>query len=179
VTAAPRPYAVLIRAIGGATHRKMPLADLCRDMDAAGFGDVRNYLSTGNVLLRSAKAPAVVARKVEELIARYGLALPVFVRRPVEIRRALAADPFPDASRDRPARMLVTFFNEPVPDEAVRILEDRDGPERIVAGGRELYIDFAEGVGVSWLTPNVIERAVGRPGTARNWNTLRGILERL
>jgi uncharacterized protein (DUF1697 family) len=178
MTAAPRPYVALIRAIGGATHRKMPLADHCRDIEAAGFEHVRNYLSTGKILLRATNAPNVVARRIEALIADYGLNNRAFVRRPVEIRRALAADPFPDASRDRPARMLVTFFDDPVPEDAVRTLSDRPGPERVAVVGRELYIDFAEGVGASKLTPNVVERAADQPGTARNWNTLRGMLER-
>jgi uncharacterized protein (DUF1697 family) len=176
--AAPRPYVALVRAIGGATHRKMPLTDLCRDMEAAGFENVRNYLATGNVLLKAASSPSVVARKIEGLISSYGLDLPVFVRRPVEIRRALAADPFPDASRDRPSRVLVTFFDAPVDGEAAQTLEARVGNERVVAIGRELHIDFADGVGTSRLTPAMIERTVGQSGTARNLNTLRGILDR-
>ena len=179
MAAAPRPFIVLIRGIGGATHRRMPLAALCRDCEAAGFEDVRNYLSTGNILLRGGDSAASVARKVEALIARYGLENRVFVRRPVELKRALDLDPFPDASRGRPSCMVVGFHDAPLPAEGVDALASRGGPERIQGHGRELYVDFAEGIGRSKLTPAVIERALGQPGTARNWNTLRGILERL
>ena len=179
MAAAPRPFVVLIRAIGPATHRVMPLRSLCADCEAEGFLDVTNYLATGNIFLRGTGSSAAVARRVMTLIARYGLGNRVFVRRPAEIRRAIAADPFPDASRDRPSRMTVTFFDTPVEDAAVRDLAARRGPERLCAIGRELYVDFAEGIGHSKLTPALIERTTRQPGTARNWNTLRGIIDRI
>ena len=54
------------------THRRMPLAALCRACEDAGFAEARNYLSTGNILLRSGSTPAVVARRVNALIAGFG-----------------------------------------------------------------------------------------------------------
>ena len=179
MAAAPRPFIVLIRAIGGKTHRAMPLKDLCRDAEADGFDEVTNYLSTGNLILRATGTSRSVARRIEALIARYGLDNRAFARLPDEIHDALAADPFPEASRERPSQMTVTFFDDPPDEVAVATLAARGGPERITAGGRELYIDFAEGIGRSKLTPAIIERTLGQPGTTRNWNTLGGILARV
>ena len=38
--------------------------------------------------------------------------------------------------------------------------------------GREVFIDYLDSVGRSKLTPARLERLLGQPGTARNWNTL-------
>jgi uncharacterized protein (DUF1697 family) len=46
------------------------------------------------------------------------------------------------------------------------------GPEEIHVAGRELYIDYRDGLGRSKLTNTLIERTLGVAGTARNWNTV-------
>jgi uncharacterized protein (DUF1697 family) len=45
--------------------------------------------------------------------------------------------------------------------------------------GRHLYITYPAGMGPSKLTNALIERKLGTSGTARNWNTVRKIAERL
>jgi uncharacterized protein (DUF1697 family) len=41
-----------------------------------------------------------------------------------------------------------------------------------VLAGREAYLYFPQGVGKSKLSMAMVERALGGPGTCRNWNTL-------
>ncbi len=56
-------------------------------------------------------------------------------------------------------------------------LEGWMGPERCRASGREVHLDFPDGIGRSKLTPVILERLIGAPGTARNWNTLTRIVK--
>jgi uncharacterized protein (DUF1697 family) len=60
----------------------------------------------------------------------------------------------------------------PKPDWIRKRREAINGPERVEAKGRELYLVYPAGIGTSKLTNSVIERALGVRGTARNWNTV-------
>jgi len=44
---------------------------------------------------------------------------------------------------------------------------------------RAMWIHYPEGAGTSKLTPSLIDRAIGSPGTARNWNTVLKLEEML
>ncbi len=54
---------------------------------------------------------------------------------------------------------------------------ERAGPERLRGSGREIYIDYREGVARSKLSPAFLERVLQQSGTARNWNTLAKLCE--
>jgi uncharacterized protein (DUF1697 family) len=43
--------------------------------------------------------------------------------------------------------------------------------------GATLYIDYSGGSGKSKLTPALLERTLGVATTARNWNTVRKLLD--
>ena len=46
------------------------------------------------------------------------------------------------------------------------------GREMLATAAGVLYVHYVDGIGRSKLTPKVIDRAVGAPTTARNWNTI-------
>jgi uncharacterized protein (DUF1697 family) len=52
----------------------------------------------------------------------------------------------------------------------------RDG-ERIARWGEEIAIHFTNGAGTGRLSPTLIDRLVGAPATARNWNTMLKLRE--
>ncbi len=106
--------------------------------------------------------------------ARSGIRSEVFARSLADLEAAIAANPFPDVARDRPSRLLVLFCREP-PSEAElkRVAEGYDGPERLAAVGRELFIDYPEGQGRSTLDPAMARLRIRLPlDTRRNWNTV-------
>ncbi len=168
-------YAALLRAIGPVTHARMSMADLRRGCEAAGLRDVSTYVSTGNIVCTSDGTAAEVRRAVEGVVASYGLdgLCDVFVRSRAQLSRLVAANPLPQATAERPARVGVCFFQRARtwPDWVHR----QAGPERIVALGSVLVIDYGPGDGTSRLA---IERDTGARMTQRNWNTVVGVLER-
>lgn len=167
-----RTYIGMIRAIGPETHKVMPMAGLRDGSLRAGLADVSTYIATGNLLFRYGGDEAAAAAVVAGVLAGFGLANPVFVRTPADLEAVLAACPFPDAAAERPERLLVSFMDGPAENGRIEALAAHPGPERVAAVGRELVIDYAEGIGRSKLTPAVVERRIGRPGTARNWTTV-------
>lgn len=167
----------LIRAIGPETHKVMSMQQLREACAAAGLQQVSTYIASGNLLFRSSGKPEKTAALVEKVIKGFGLSNKVFLRTPDELDAAIAANPYPDAVRDRPSRVLVSFMDFAPVSEALGELEKYQGPECFTAIGRDLYIDYADGVGTSKLTGSLIERRLGQPGTARNWNTIVKLAE--
>ena len=144
----------------------------------AGFGDVRTYLQSGNVVLSSKAAPKTVARKVEALIAdRFGLEIAVVVRTRDELAKVVRRNPLGDVATN-PKRYQVSFLSR-APDRAVvQKLADLAAPsERFVADGRELYAWHPEGVARSKLWAALAGRGLGVTATARNWTTVTSLLE--
>ena len=53
----------------------------------------------------------------------------------------------------------------------------KDYPEEVHLKGRELYIYFPSGAGKSKLPWSAIEKLLKVTGTARNWNSVKAMLE--
>jgi uncharacterized protein (DUF1697 family) len=161
----------LLRAVnvGGRTLKMGPLRDACR---AEGLGEVRSYLASGNLLL-DAKAAGLEARLEALIAARFGLAVPVLVRTPARWAAYLEANPFPEVAEREPARLVLLVSRRPPAPGAVEALRARAADGEVVARCADaLAVHYLAGQGRSKLTPAVVDRVVGSPTTARNWNTV-------
>lgn len=169
-------WAALLRGVN-VNGRKLPMADLAALAQGLGYGAVRTLLASGNVVFDSADAAAAIAPALERALADYGLETDVVLRDGAALTRTLSANPFAEAARDRPSHLLVLFHRDPVPDAPLARLADvYDGPERMVAIGRALYIDFPAGIGDSKLTQAMVRAKSRRwrPGaTGTPWSSWR------
>ncbi len=171
-------FVALLRAVnvGG---RTLPMADLRGLCETLGFEDVRTFIQSGNVVLRS---PVHDRRRVREQIEaaiedRFGFKSEVMIRTAEDLRRLIARNPFPDVAEAEPTRLVVAFLTAPAADDAPARLEAvYKGPERARFVGEDIYVHFPNGQGESKLTPAVLQKASGVPGTARNWNTVGMLL---
>jgi len=162
----------LIRAIGPSTHKKMSMQQLREGCNRNGFENVRTVLATGNVVFSSGAGIEEISKRLTDVLVSHGLGNKIFLRRPGDLEEVVARNPFADAAEARPNHLLVLFLEmEPSPEQTATLLAHQ-GPERMAVVGREVFIDYVEGVGRSKLTPAVLERSLQRPGTARNWNTV-------
>ena len=169
-------WVALIRAIGPATHKKMSMQQLRQACSGAGLEDVRTVLATGNLLFSSSESREQLKKRLGAVIRSHDLDNEVFLRQPKDLEALLRRNPFADAASQRPNHLLVLFLKKQPEANEIANLGRYEGPERIEAAGREIFIDYAEGVGTSKLTPAFIERRLRQPGTARNWNTIRRLL---
>lgn len=163
-------YVALLRAVNVGGTGKLPmarLAALCRELE---FGNVRTYIQSGNVVLSSRLGEEAVRGALETaLTAELGRPADVVVRTAAELDRLACANPFPEADG---AKVAVVLGNAPVPPS---VIEDvvAPGGEQVVAGERELYVHYPDGMGRSRLS---LPAALG-PVTARNMNTVRKLVE--
>jgi uncharacterized protein (DUF1697 family) len=61
---------VLLRGINIGSSNRIAMPALREALAEAGFGDVKTYVQSGNVVLTSRASPHSVARKMKRLIAR-------------------------------------------------------------------------------------------------------------
>lgn len=176
-------WAVMFRGIN-LGKRTVKKADFIAAAESLGFEDARTLLASGNLVVEAgARAAEAIERGLHDaVLAGTGISADAFARNRIELDAAMAANPFPEVGRDRPSQLLVIFHHEAVPHAAVAsIVEAHDGPERLQAVGRELFIDYPEGQGRSTLDRTIAKlKAPLSLGTGRNWNTvtkLRGLLD--
>lgn len=165
-------WVALIRGIGPVSHKKMSMADLRDAAAKSGLLEPRTILATGNLIFQSDAAENDLRETLEADISGFGLTLPVLLRKARDLPAIRDANPFPDAARDRPSKLLVAFLDGPAGD-----LPPPPGPERLAAGDREVYIDFRGDISASKLAPGGLDRMFGRTCTTRNWNTLLKLID--
>ncbi len=169
-------WAVLLRGVNVGGHNKVPMAELRTALTDAGCRDVATYIASGNILLGADDDPSPVVGRV--LAERFGLDVPVVTRTAEQVRSTVAANPFPELARAEPKAVHCFFASTPVTDDALADFDhERYRPDRAVAAAGELYAAYPEGMARSKLTNAVLDRVVGGPTTARNWNTVLKIEE--
>ena len=170
----------LLRAVnvGG---RKLPMADLRALCGELGWEDVETYIQSGNLLFTAAGAAAALETKLEQAIAaRFGFHSDAIVRTAPQWRRLAGSNPFPEESGREPNRVLAGLAKSKLAaGAAAAIAEAATGGERVKEADGALWFHYPEGVGISKLTPKLIDRAAGSPVTARNWRTVSALLEML
>jgi uncharacterized protein (DUF1697 family) len=167
-------HIALLRAVnvGGRKVLKDDLLGLAQDL---GFDDAKTLLASGNLVLWGQGASdAEMERRLEDgLEKRMGLRTEFMVRSPAELKAIIAGNPFPDLVETRPQHLVVNFLKHSVPIADVEVLRASiTGRERFEARGKELYIEFIDGIGESMLDRDWRKTRKAPVGTARNWNTV-------
>jgi uncharacterized protein (DUF1697 family) len=162
-------FIALLRAVNVGGTGKLPMTELVAMCARAGFGDVRTYIASGNVVFASKLTEARVKRLLEAELAVYaGKPVGVLVRTAQEMAEVALANPFPKAA---PNRTLAIFLDAPPPADALKLARGvKDEEMRI--GLREIYVHYGEGMGSSKL-----KIPAAQAGTARNMNTVAKLAE--
>lgn len=162
-------YVALLRAVNVGGTGKLPMPALRSVCEAAGFGRVRTYIASGNVVFEcedpTEKVNAVLSAA---LLAYTGKRVGLVLRTAAEMRAVLEGNPF----RGQPDSRTVAIFLDGVPPDD--LLEQTTGrtDEAIAAGVREIYVHYPQGIGRSRLR---IKAA--RDATARNMSTVAALVK--
>ena len=90
-------FVSLLRAVNVGGTGKLPMSDLKRLCETAGFRNVRTYIASGNVVAERDGSEAEAKAALEaELRAYAGKPVGVIVRTGAEISNVVANNPFPD-----------------------------------------------------------------------------------
>lgn len=158
-------FVALLRGVNVGGTGMLPmkvLAGMCTEL---GYENVRTYIQSGNVVLRSRLSGARVQASLERVLTSHmGKKIDVIVRDAADMRRVLKANPFRDA---QPSKVAVAFCSVPVQKKLFEAVV-APGGEQIVAGSQEVYIYYPDGMGRSKLKFPRIEGFA----TVRNINTV-------
>ena len=138
------------------------LAAICAGI---GFEEVRTYINSGNVIFRSSRPEGELQEALEaELTRKTGREIDVVIRTIGELETVVKNNPFPRAVPSQVGVMLVQGSVEK--DVLAEFVIP--GREEVVAGDREVYVYYPDGMGRSKLKwpPSL------RGGTMRNINTI-------
>ena len=167
-------WVVLLRAVNLGARNKVPMAELRKALEAAGYEGVRTYIASGNVLLETTDSATKVASKLERLIAdSFGVTTTAILRKPRELTRIVDALPFDD-----PSDTHVAFLTARPTKAAVARLDDlKSGADEVALSGADLYLRLPRGVRGSRLSAARLEALLGVPVTMRNWRTVVALAE--
>lgn len=157
-------FIALLRAVNVGGTGKLPMADLKKMCEAAGFHSVRTFIASGNVVFESKLDETAVREELEKrLLAYAGKPVRVLVRTAGEMAAVLAKNPFPHAPGNR---NMAIFLDEAPPKDALDSLSGRID-EEVGLGRREIYVHYGPNMARSRL-----KIPAAKNGTARNMNTV-------
>ncbi|WKN41713.1 DUF1697 domain-containing protein [Tunicatimonas pelagia] len=175
-------YIAFLRGINVGGHKKVPMADLRKQVEALGFTQVVTILNSGNVIFSTAESKEDTLEKMiaEDLKQSFGFPVPVLVRSAAVITHLLEANPFQNIEVTKNIRQYVSFLKEEpsndltlpwtTEDDSYRIFDIRD---RTVCSLLDLSVtQTTKGMGA-------LEQLFGKNITTRNWNTLLRIANKL
>lgn len=157
-------FIAFLRAVNVGGTGKLPMSDLKRLCESAGFQAAQTYIASGNVVFASQGSDEAVKAALEAKLRQYaGKPVGVLVRTSAQLNAVLADNPFPNAA---PNRTMAIFLNEAPTPDALQTVVGRQN-EELRLGAREIYVYYPDGMGRSKL------RIPGaKDGTARNMNTV-------
>jgi uncharacterized protein (DUF1697 family) len=172
-------HVALLRGINVGGKNILPMKDLAAMFVAAGCTGVRTYIQSGNVIF---SAPATLARKLPEQITkaiekRFGYRIPVIARTSDELARAIRDNPFLKPGVDEKALNVYFLANLPGAPAVAALDANRSAPDVFHVRGREIYLHLPNGMARTKLTNAYFDSKLSTISTARNWATVRKLLE--
>ncbi len=159
-------YIILLRAVNVGGNNLLPMKELKSALQTAGFGGVKTYIQSGNILLQSKQNPE---QEVRDLILRkFGFSPQVWVFSQPEFELAISNNPYSEFE----GKQVHFYFCKSQP------ALDTEKLESLVAGGERyqlvdnvFYLHAQNGIGRSKLVAN-IDACLGVTSTGRNLNTI-------
>ena len=168
-------YLALFRGINVGGKNILPMKDLVEILKDIGCEKIKTYIQSGNaVFWAKENQKAKIAEKINSrILESHGFNPKVLLLEVAELENAIENNPF----KTREGKALHFFFLESPPlepdlDEFSNVKSDS---EEFMLDNKIFYLYAPEGIGRSKLAARV-EKALGVPVTARNWNTVNKLV---
>jgi uncharacterized protein (DUF1697 family) len=171
-------YVALFRGINVGGKNKLSMKDLVATLENVGCQDVATYIQSGNAVFQSGEQdPSLLSQKIGAAIKeRHGFEPRVLLLESEEMERAIRSNPFPEAESEPKTLHLYFLAAAPENPDLDALQGIKGDRERFVLGEGVFYLHVPDGLGRSKLAANA-ERLLGVPVTARNWRTVRKVME--
>jgi len=173
-------YIALLRGINVGGNKIIKMQELKSMFQSLQFGNVRTYIQSGNVVFESMEVSSSRIGEVieKEIKATFGFDVSVMIRTSEELESTLANNPFDLSEEEEFKRLYVSFLAaEPSASSLEKLRSYEGGPDRLRIVGKEMYVLYEISVSKSALFKVSMDKLLGMPVTARNWNTVNKLAE--
>jgi len=172
-------YVAFLRGINVGGKNKIKMETLREVCTSIGFENVKTYINSGNVIFETRKTDdKKLAAKIEKTIEKEsGLQIKTIVRSISEIENIVKNNPF-DGQFENDKDLHVFFLDEEISDEKREMLLSNNNENEIFAVNKhEIFCLLRVSVLDSLMGKDYIAKKLKIPSTARNWRTVKKILE--
>jgi uncharacterized protein (DUF1697 family) len=169
-------YVALFRGINVGGNNILPMKDLAGILEGMGCEKVKTYIQSGNVIFKSGKqnSSEIAGEISANILESHGFEVKVILLKPEELQDAIENNPFKTSD----GKDLHFFFLDSHPEhpDLERLMSAKAKSEEFKLSKNIFYLYAPDGIGRSKLAAT-IEQALGVPVTARNWNTVKKLIE--
>lgn len=176
-------YVILIRGINVGGGNKVPMAELKKCLEKAGYTNVLTYIASGNVILTSDKTPASIKADIEQLLpARFTLRdgfVKVLVLSHDQLRAVIASKPTGFGDRPDVYHSDTIFLIDDPVEQAMAVFDPREGVDMIWPGNGVIYSQRLSALRTKSRLGKIVGTVPYQSMTIRNWNTTTKLLQLL
>jgi len=171
-----KTYIAFLRGINVGGHKKILMADLRALLERSGFQNVKTYIQSGNVVLSTSEKKEVVSKIISEAILKqYGWEVPVLVKTALENKSIFANCPFLQEKKEK--SYFILLDKNPSSEFVLETEKLSSSKEEFIITNPCVYIYYSLGAGKAKLGINFFERKLKVKATARNFRTMKKLLE--
>lgn len=165
-------YILLLRGINVGGRNVLPMKELVVLLKDLGCRYVRTYIQSGNVVFKTTKSASGLSKQISPIIKKHhGFEPHALLLRLKDFKRAIAANPFPEAETDFKGLHFGFLDSGPTKPDLKKLETLRTKSERFQIIDKVFYLHAPDGVGRSKLAANC-ERLLGVSMIDRNWRTV-------
>lgn len=168
-----KTYIVLLKGINVGGQKKIKMADLKLLLEKAGFGEIRTYIQSGNLIFKSTMDSQEIAERIHQIIKHnYGFEMELIILTKDNLDQILSNNPFVSIVKDI-SKLHVTLLREhPDNDKVTQIRDYEDEPNEFVIRDNLIYLYCPDGYGRVKINNTFFERKLKVGATTRNWKTM-------
>lgn len=173
-------YIAFLRGINVSGQKIIKMEALRQSFTDFGFGDVKTYIQSGNILFTTEEQPAnQLILSIENLIEKkFGFRTDVILRKLTDIEFIVNSDDFSDLRSDDGGKHYITFLKHAYKEPLIIPLFSKNRDVEIIHYNHmDLYSISTAYKGIYGFPNSFIEKLTGIPATTRNPNTLEKLLK--
>lgn len=168
-------YILFLRGVAPKGKNKVPMAELRAVLEKNNFTEVRTYIQSGNVLLKTTKTKSETEKIVQTLIKKnFGGDIPCVAKTLRELEFIIQKNAF---SKSFQAQTYFTFLK--TPPEKIKLTEFLKldfSPDAVEIIEDTIYTRYKTKHSDSKFNNNFYEKKLSIEATTRNFNTLTNII---
>lgn len=178
-----KPYVILLRGINVGGNSILPMAKLKKYLEKLGFADVKTYIASGNVLVRSDKTPAQIKAMVEKelpsLFKKGSPTITVTVLTHAQLKAIVKNKPKGFGEKPDTYHSDVIFLMEGTATKAMAAFSPKEGVDTVWPGKGAIYSQRLSAERTKSRLNKIMSTPFYKVMTIRTWNTATKLLAML